>query len=72
MSREFEALAAEGIACQHTVCNEPHQNGVVEQANRTIAEGITAMLTEAHLPASYWGYALAAIVHIHRQTTVPT
>ena len=55
ISREFEAfLAAEGIACQHTVRNEPHQNGVAERANRTLAEGITAMLTEAHLPASYW------------------
>ena len=69
VSREFEAfLAAEGIARQHTVRNEPHQNGVAERANRTIAEGITAMLTEAHLPASYWGYALAAIVHIHNRS----
>ena len=69
ISREFEAfLAAEGIARQHTVRNEPHQNGVAERANRTLAEGITAMLTEAHLPASYWGYALAAMVHIHNRS----
>ena len=69
VSREFEAfLAAEGIARQQPVRNEPHQNGVAERANRTIAEGITAMLTEAHLPASYWGYVLAAIVHIHNRS----
>ena len=69
ISREFEAfLAAEGIARQHTVRNEPHQNGVAERANRTLAEGITAMLTEAHLPASYWGYALATMVHIHNRS----
>ena len=42
MSNEFNAyLAAAGITRQHTVRNEPHQNGVAERANRTIAEGIT-------------------------------
>ena len=34
----------------------------------TLAEGITAMLTEAHLPDSYWGYALATMVHIHNRS----
>jgi hypothetical protein len=59
MSKEFDAfLANAGIARQHTVRNEPHQNGVAERANRTLAEGATAMLTESHLPASFWGHAV--------------
>lgn len=69
MSKEFENfLSAAGIACQHTVRNEPHQNGVAERSNRTIAEGVTAMLNEAHLPPSYWGYALNAYVHVHNRS----
>ena len=65
MSREFtEHLASCGIARQHTVRNEPHQNGVAERANRTLAEGITAMLSESRLPPSFWGEALSSLVHI--------
>ena len=45
MSKEFDTfLASSGITRRHTVTNEPHQNGVAERANRTIAEGITSML----------------------------
>jgi hypothetical protein len=51
MSNVFgDFLAAAGIARQHTVRNEPHQNGVAERANRTLEEGATAMLQESHLP----------------------
>ena len=69
MSNEFNAyLAAAGITRQHTVRNEPHQNGVAERANRTIAEGITAMLNEAKLPASFWEYAINVFVHVHNRS----
>ena len=69
MSNEFNAyLAAAGITRQHTVRNEPHQNGVAERANRTIAEGITAMLNEARLPASFWEYAINVFVHVHNRS----
>jgi hypothetical protein len=57
-------LAAAGISRQHTVRNEPHQNGVAERANRTLEEGATAMLQESHLPASFWGHAVSALVHV--------
>ncbi len=54
MSTEMDLfLKAAGISRQHTVRNEPHQNGVAERANRTLGEGMTAMLTEAKLPASF-------------------
>lgn len=69
MSREFDAfLAAAGILRQHTVRAKPHQNGVAERASCTIVEGITAMLNEAHLPASFWVYALSAFVHVRNRS----
>src|SRR5882724_11525524 len=53
-----------GIVRQHTVRNRPQQNGVAERANRTMAEGVTAMLAESGLPMSFWGEALASFVHV--------
>lgn len=69
MSNEFTAyLANHGIQRQHTVRNEPHQNGIAERANRTLAEGITAMLNEARVPKSFWGHALGTFVHVHNRS----
>lgn len=69
MSKEFDSfLASAGIARQHTVRNEPHQNGVAERANRTLSEGVTTMLVEAKLPASFWGFGLNAFVHVHNRS----
>jgi hypothetical protein len=68
MSSEWEDLcAAEGIQRQHTVRNEPHQNGIAEQANRTLAEGATLLLIESHLSPSFWGLAIASFVHVHNR-----
>ena len=40
MSREFEVFCIEhGIQRQHTVRNQPQQNGVAERSNRTMEEG---------------------------------
>jgi hypothetical protein len=69
MSTEFNNFLADaGILREHTIRNEPHQNGVAERANRTLAEGITAALVESHLPASFWNDALGAYVHIHNRS----
>ena len=69
MSKDWSALCqAEGIHRQHTLRDEPHQNGVAERANRTISEGITAMLNEAYLPATFWWDAVAAFVHTHNRS----
>ena len=66
MSKDFDSfLKAAGIHRQHTVRAEPHQNGVAERANRTIGEGVTAILKESRLPPSFWGYALNAFVYAH-------
>ena len=51
VSNAFKShLTACGIQLQQTLRAEPHQNGVAERANCTLADGITAMLNEAHLP----------------------
>ncbi|THH03234.1 hypothetical protein EW145_g6416, partial [Phellinidium pouzarii] len=66
MPREWDQFCnSEGIHHQHTIRAEPHQNGVAERANRTLVEGITTMLNEAHLPATFWWDAVAAFVHVH-------
>jgi len=57
-----------GIQRQHTVRNEPHQNGVAERLNRTMGEGITAMLAEARLPPSFWEYAMHAFMYVHNMS----
>ena len=65
MPKELDELCiAEGIQRQHTVRNEPHQNGVAERANRTLAEGATSLLMEANLPPSFWGLSVAAFVQV--------
>lgn len=69
MSKAWDDFCVtKGIHRQHTVRNEPHQNGVAERANRTISEGITAMLNEAHLPESFWWDAVAAFVHTRNRS----
>ena len=69
MSSEIEQFCSKaGIHRQHTLRAEPHQNGVAERANRTISEGITTILNEAHLPPSFWWVALAAFVHVHNRS----
>jgi hypothetical protein len=55
----------QGIERQHTVCNEPHQNGVAEHANQSLTNGATLLLVESNLPPSFWGYAVQSFVYVH-------
>ena len=65
MSSEFNQYCIDnGIERQHTVRNRPQQNGVAERANRTMEEGVVAMLYEAGLPLSFWGEALSSFIHV--------
>ena len=69
MSKEWDQFCATArIYRQHTIRDEPHQHGVAERANRTLAEGITTMLNEAHLPASFWWDGAVAFVHAHNRS----
>jgi transposase InsO family protein len=65
MSTAFEKYCErEGIIREHTIRATPEQNGAVERVNRRIGEGATAMLTEAKLPPSFWGFAVLAYIHV--------
>src|SRR5688572_8497453 len=65
MSKEFDAFCdVSGIQRLHTVRNRPQQNGDAERANRTMAEDVTAMLSQARLPPSFWGRCLATQVKV--------
>lgn len=59
---------SKGITRQHTTTATPSQNGVAERLNRTLAEGIIAMLNQANLPESFWGAAANYLVHILNAT----
>lgn len=64
IGHEYDAFCRQhGIQRQHTEPDETHQNGVAERANRTIAEGATALLVQSKLPPSFWGYGVSAFVH---------
>jgi transposase InsO family protein len=64
MSEAFKNFTDEcGIVWQHTVPNRPQQNGVAEHANRTLAEGVTAMLNDSGLPKGFWEYCLGTFIH---------
>ncbi|CCA67899.1 hypothetical protein PIIN_01770 [Serendipita indica DSM 11827] len=68
MSTEFQNYCAEnGIQREHTIRDSPQQNGVAERFNRHLAEGVTAMLSEAKLPPSFWADAARAFVHTHNR-----
>jgi transposase InsO family protein len=64
MSEAFKKFTDEcGVVQQHTVPNRPQQNGVAEPVNRTLAEGVTAMLNDSGLPKIFWEYCLGAFIH---------
>ena len=51
MSTEFQMyLKKEGVCHELTVPKTPEQNGVAERMNRTLVEGVRAMLADARLP----------------------
>nr|GAT43152.1 predicted protein [Mycena chlorophos] len=69
VSHEMRRFCQEhGIRREHTVRNEPHQNGVAEIGNRVMLEHVTAMLSEANLPPSFWGYAADCFTYLHNRS----
>ncbi|KAK8952168.1 hypothetical protein KSP39_PZI004103 [Platanthera zijinensis] len=57
---EFDSLLmqefyqSEGIRHTFSAPRTPQQNGVAERKNRTLIESATTLLTDAHLPLSFW------------------
>ncbi|CAG7849267.1 Retrovirus-related Pol polyprotein from transposon TNT 1-94 Includes: RecName: Full=Protease; Includes: RecName: Full=Reverse transcriptase; Includes: RecName: Full=Endonuclease [Serendipita indica DSM 11827] len=62
-----EFCAALGIQREHTIRDTPQQNGPVERFNRTLSEGVAALLNQSRLPASTWVDAASAFVHVHNR-----
>ena len=49
--------AEKGVVHEKSAPYTPEQNGKAERLNRTLKDRIRAMLADANLPDSYWGYA---------------
>ena len=65
MSTEFQTyLKKERVRHELTVPKTPEQNGVAERMNRTLVEGVRAMLADARLPHRFWAEALSTAVYL--------
>ncbi|SCZ95635.1 BZ3500_MvSof-1268-A1-R1_C057g00256 [Microbotryum saponariae] len=63
-SRAFtEFCKARGTRRQYSIPRTPQQNGRAERVNRSIVEGVLALLADAHLPKSFWEEAAAYFVY---------
>jgi hypothetical protein len=63
-------LAEQLIQQQFTSPYNPHQNGIAERSNRTIAEGTVAMMLHAKAPNHLWTYAMNTRIYI--ENILPT
>lgn len=59
---------SKGITRETTTPYSPQQNGVAERVNRTIVEGILAMLSDSGLPNNLWAEAMLTFAHIKNFT----
>ena len=65
LSDEFQDyLKKNGIVPQRTPPYTPQLNGVSERRNRTLLDMVRSMMSHAHLPKSFWGYALETASYI--------
>jgi len=65
MSKEFLQFTTQhGIQRRHSTQNQPQQNGLAKQTNKTMEDCIIAMLAESGLSFSFWSYCLASMVHV--------
>ena len=69
MSTEFQTyVRKEGVRDELTVPKTPEQNGVAERMNRTLVEGVRAMLANARLPHRFWAEALSTPVYLRNRS----
>ncbi|SGY27823.1 BQ5605_C123g13318 [Microbotryum silenes-dioicae] len=63
-SRAFtDFCKVRGTRRQYSIPRTPQQNGRAERVNRSIVEGILALLADAHLPKTFWEEAAAYFVY---------
>ena len=69
ISKQFAYFCAEkGIKREFIAPYTPAQNGVAERMNRTIQERLMSMLSQSHLPQSFWDEALMTAVYLISRT----
>ena len=69
MSTEFQTyLKKEGVRHELTMSKTPKQNGVAGRMNRTLVEGVRAMLADARLPHRFWAEALSTAVCLRNRS----
>lgn len=68
-SKEIIAFCNEsGIKRELIVPYNPGQNGVAKRKNRSIEEGVKAMLHDQDLPKFLWGEFMKTVVYIQNQS----
>lgn len=68
-SHEFEEFCkTQGIRRQLTAAYTPQQNGVAERKNRTIMNGVRAVLNERQVPKVFWPEAVKWCVHVQNRS----
>ena len=63
-----EYFRSNGTVQQLSTPYNPQQNGRAERPNRTILEGISAMLLDAALPWEYWAFAAECFVYLKNRS----
>ena len=59
-----ELLQSYGIAHQRTNTYTPQMNGVAERINRTLVEGVRAIMIETQLPKAMWGELVLTMAYL--------
>ena len=68
-SKEFALyLAKEGIKHELTTPRTPQQNDVAERLNRTLVEGVRAMLADSKLTHRFWAEALSTMAYLRNRS----
>ena len=69
MSIQFQTyLKKERVRHELTVPKTPEQNGFAERMNRTLVEGVRAMLADERLPHRFWAEALSTAVYLRNRS----
>jgi len=63
-----EYFKSNGTVQQSSTPYNPQQNGRAERPNRTVLEGIRAMLLDANLPWEYWAFAAECFVYLKNRS----
>ena len=68
LSAEFtQYMENKGIKHQLTTPHTPQQNGIAEQANRTVAEAARAMLQSVGMSIGFWECAVSTAIHVRNR-----